>query len=214
MNPDCSPRQVQEAIEKTKSRRSNSQKLSLSLFFSPASRSSLCTARSAASTEASPSVSAASARAWARLASRRWRSAASSRRASKSVVVDGPDVVVAPVAPRAQMQLLLVASSPHVAGAPVAIPGPVPFAAAAFRRERLRSGGRRFPSMFASLSRSENWETKKMRERFEVFFSAFASFVLSCFYRNRLTAVATLAAEHTPSTPSVAGPRAAPPPSA
>ena len=52
-----------------------------------------------------------------------------------------------------------------------------------------------------------------MRERFEVYFSAFVSFVLSCFYRNRLTAVGTLAAEHTPST-SVAGPRADPLPSA
>jgi len=62
--------------------------------------------------------------------------------------------------------------------------------------------------------RSCGRETEKMRERFEVYFSAFVSFVLSCFYRNRLTAVATLAAEHTPSTPSVAGPRAAPPPSA
>ena len=61
--------------------------------------------------------------------------------------------------------------------------------------------------------RSCGRETEKMRERFEVFFSAFVSFVLSCFYRNRLTAVGTLAAEHTPST-SVAGPRAAPPPSA
>ena len=131
--------------------------------FSPASRSSLCTARSAASTEVSPSVSAASARAWARLASRRWRSAASSRLASKSVA-DGFAVVAAvAAAPRAAPMLL----SPRV---PVLV-------AAVFRRERLRSGGRCFPSMvYFSLSLSkQRIGGKEEREIFEG--ECFLSFV-------------------------------------
>ena len=118
-------------------------------------------------------MSASSARAWARRASRRWRSAASSRLASKSVVgIDDDEVVGSARGARAiLLQVVLV----------LLLLLRVPVLVAAFRRERLRSGGRCSAKIF--LHKRTGRKTKKERDwsergegRSELVFSSFFFF--------------------------------------